>query len=82
MEAKKIANNEAGELSAVTIDGRAFVHGSILDNECARRDAEIERLRAALKEIAEWPVHEDENGLRYNGPQWIAQRALEQSPPK
>jgi hypothetical protein len=51
MEAKKVAHDTDGNLSIVMVDGRSFVHGSILDQECAKRDAEIDRLR---KERDHW----------------------------
>lgn len=66
MEATEVAHNAEGEITLVQIDGRGFVHGSILDHECAKRDAEINQLRAALK-IAVRVV--DLEGLDL--PQWV-----------
>lgn len=44
-EVKEIAHNDKGELSLATINGRGFVHGSIMDEECSKRNAELARLR-------------------------------------
>jgi hypothetical protein len=52
MEAKKVAHDADGNLSIVQVDGRSFVHGSILDKECAKRDDEIDRLKKDRDDLA------------------------------
>lgn len=47
MDARKIAVNEDGELSLVMVEGRCFVHGSLLDKE----GAQVRRLTEALIRI-------------------------------
>ena len=43
-----VAKDTAGNLSLVMVEGRTFVHNAILDDECRKRDREIERLRGLL----------------------------------
>ena len=54
MQAQKIAHDADGNLAVVGVNGRSFVHGSILDRECAKRNAEIERLATALHDLYWW----------------------------
>ena len=53
MHTKAIAVNDKGELTCAMIDGRGFIHGSVLDETVAALNAEIRQLRKALQTIGQ-----------------------------
>jgi hypothetical protein len=71
MDAKKIAVDAEGNLSIVMVEGRAFVHGGILDHECAKLRNEADELRETLRDIlgvalnVQDPTHEAVEKMRH-----------------
>ena len=50
MDVHKVAHDADGALAIVMVDGRCFVHGSILDKQFSDGNAEKQRLLECLQE--------------------------------